>query len=109
MLGGMKHRATETSSSNPANFLDILYAEDFDEPHDAQQNADPKPSEPERPPLTQADIDAACIAAVEQARLEWAGEEQRNRAKTLATIGTTTRRTSGTPVSTRPLPAQRAR
>lgn len=89
MLGGMKHRAIETSSLNPTNFLGILYAEDFDEPHDAQQKADPKPSEPERPPLTQADIDAACVAAVEQARLEWAGEEERNRAATLGAIGTT--------------------
>lgn len=89
MLGGMKHRATESLSLNPTNFLGILYAEDFDEPHDAQQTTDSKPSEPPPPPLTQADVDAACIAAVEQARLEWAAEDQRNRTMTLATIGTT--------------------
>ena len=89
MLGGMKHRATETSSPNPTNFLGILYAEDFDEPHHAQQEAERTTSEPERPPLTQADIDAACVAAVEQARLEWTSEQERNRTTTLATIGTT--------------------
>lgn len=87
-MSGTKQRATATNSAGAANFLGILYAEDFDEPADKHVNADSAPNEPEpSPPLSQADLDVACAAAVETARLEWQREAETGRAAAIAAIG----------------------
>ncbi len=82
----MKRRATETAPASPTNFFGILYAEDFDEPSAADQSANVDEKQPEPPALTQADLDAACAAAVQHARQEWQDDEERQRADRLATI-----------------------
>lgn len=87
-MSGTKQRATETASVSSTSFLGILYAEDFDEPSDKNPNPDRTRDDAEPlPPLTQADLDAACAAAVQTARLEWQHEVERERTTALATLG----------------------
>lgn len=68
------------NASQPARALGILYAEDFG-------RAPPVP-EPVRAPvaLTQADIDAACIRAVQAAETAWSGSAAERRAEALAAL-----------------------
>lgn len=88
-MSGMKHRASETASVSSTNFFSILYAEDFDDPAEPHLDAGLTQAEPEPlPPLTQADLDAACAAAVRGARLEWQREAERQQATALVTLGT---------------------
>ena len=78
----MMHRSTtvrgDYASNNATSVFGILYAEDFDDPADlAGDPAEQAPAPEPPPPLTQADIDAACHEAVRVARLEWlASKEQ---------------------------------
>lgn len=64
--------------------LGILYAEDFDDP--APQNAAEPAEEAAKPPLTQADIDHACAAAVDEARAGWDAMRADHRSQALAAI-----------------------
>ncbi|GAC1342795.1 MAG: hypothetical protein NVSMB18_17460 [Acetobacteraceae bacterium] len=64
--------------------LGILYAEDFDDPK-PQDTVEPV-EEALPPPLTQADIDRACVAAVEEARTGWEAIRTGHRSQALAAI-----------------------
>ena len=71
--------------------LGILYAEDFDleiepdpSPEPAPGLAEPEPAAP--PALTRADLDAACIQAVEAARAAWAESAGERRAAALESL-----------------------
>lgn len=74
----MFSKAPHVLSANAGNFVGILYAEDFDDPADLDVQKFQKQAEPPPPPaITQADVDAACAAAVRAARLDWqVGQEQ---------------------------------
>ena len=62
--------------------LGILYAEDFGQPPPS-----PTPEPVFAPPsLTQADIDAACIRAVQAAEIAWSGSAAERRAEALAAL-----------------------
>src|SRR4051812_6238173 len=84
MLG---QREFGPGSETRSPLLGILYAEDFDE-----LPAIPPAPEPQfdaidpAPPVTQADIEQACLAAVEQARIEWEQEAEHQRQRMLAAI-----------------------
>lgn len=86
-MSGMKHRAAETASVSSTNFFGILYAEDFDDPAQPLPDAG-RTAQPEPRPLDQSDLDAACAAAVSDARLKWQREDERHRTTALATLGT---------------------
>ena len=69
-------------ADGPTSVFGILYAEDFDDPVDMAANSAEESEVPKQPPppLTQADLDAACEEAVRVARLEWqAGTERASR------------------------------
>ena len=65
----------------------ILYAEEFGEvrAHRRQSPAHPA-SKAQAPPLTQADIDAACIRAIASAQLAWAQADEARRTAALETM-----------------------
>lgn len=65
--------------------LGILYAEDFSHERTASK---PMPRPPAAPPPgpTQADVDAACIRAVQAAQTAWSGSADERRAEALAAI-----------------------
>ena len=72
-MDGLFSKVTSVASDNPANFIGILYAEDFDDPvdldiHHRRQDGEAVSAPP---PITQSDVDAACTAAVHTARLDW--------------------------------------
>lgn len=76
------------AAGNAPHLLGILYAEDFDDPP-AQPGAPPSPAEtiePQLPPLTQSDVDLACVAAVAAARAEWETSNDQLRTSALACI-----------------------
>ena len=64
--------------------LGILYAEDFSETR--PKPSPPPPPPPVKPALTQADIDAACIRAVQSAQLAWTESAAERKAEALATV-----------------------
>ena len=65
--------------------LGILYAEDFSHERAAAKPA-PKPPPAPPPGPTQADVDAACIRAVQAAQNAWGGSAAERRAEALAAI-----------------------
>jgi flagellar biosynthesis/type III secretory pathway protein FliH len=83
-MDGMLHlepRALSAQRSEP--LFGILYAEDFD---DAAPVTSPPDIVVEPRPLTQADVDAAALAAVARARTAWQGEIEQQRQQALAAI-----------------------
>lgn len=67
--------------------LGILYAEDFGaEIQDEPTLSEAPPAPPPPPELTQADLDAACIQAVQAAQASWSNGAEQRRAELLATI-----------------------
>ena len=69
-------------ATRPGLALGILYAEDFGRPPPPPS---PKPA-PATPSLTQADVDAACIRAVQAAEIAWSGSAAERRAEALAAL-----------------------
>lgn len=67
----------------PRAALGILYAEDFSLEHVVPP---PDPEPPPLPAITQADVDAACIRAVQAAQAAWAESAAERRTEALASI-----------------------
>lgn len=86
-MDGMLHLAGD-AAGNPAisSLLGILYAEDFDDPPQPVAPAAEAAEAPAPPPLTQADIDAACDQAVATAKESWESEASSQRTLALAAI-----------------------
>lgn len=75
MIDGMQYGLPERATLNPVNVYGILYAEDFDTPSEPVEESAP---EPQSQVITPADVDAACAAAVQAARVDWQlGNEQK--------------------------------
>ena len=89
-MEGFFTKAAHVSSNNATNFVGILYAEDFDEPADldlaARRGESPPP-----PAITQADVDAACAAAVHAARLDWQVGQEHARTNAITSLNTVLR------------------
>ena len=84
-MDGMFHLAAHVPArSGPV--LGILYAEDFDAPDEALQPDGPLPADPADVPLTPADVEAACAAAVRGARSEWEQSDLHARTQALGTL-----------------------
>ncbi len=82
MLGSIHHGSAGRSASP----FGILYAEDFDHPAELDRHgADARAPEP--PPITQADVDAACAAAVRAAQIDWQRTDERARLDAIASLG----------------------
>ena len=85
MLDGMHHGSPKRSPA--ANVFGILYAEDFDSPSELDRDtADETTPEPPST-FTQADLDAACAAAVRAARSEWQRGDEQMRLDAIASLG----------------------
>ena len=65
--------------------LGILYAEDFGAPREKARSAF-APAPAAAPALTQADVDAACMRAVQAAQLAWSGSAEDRRTEALASL-----------------------
>ena len=87
MMDGMQHGMTKASASNSSSVFGILYAEDFDNPADNQQDSRHSMPEPSVPIITQGDVDAACAAAVQAARAEWQNADEQKRLTAIAALG----------------------
>ena len=72
--------------ANPRTALGILYAEDFSNDRAAPKPAAKAPPPPPPPGPTQADVDAACIRAVQAAQNAWTESANERRAEALAAI-----------------------
>ncbi len=84
----MTYRGLHSASQAEATpLLGILYAEDFDDaPVEAERAPPPEPTPAEPAPLTQTDLDRACVEAVETARAEWEAKQRQQRTHALAEI-----------------------
>ena len=83
-MAGMYHGLPKSA----ATAFGILYAEDFDNPSEQDNGSSDEPAaEPTVPVITQADVDAACAAAVRAARSEWQLGEEQMRLKAIETLG----------------------
>ena len=88
MMAGMHYGSPRAAASNSTNVFGILYAEDFDNPSEHDKDpSDERGPEPPLPPITQADVDAACAAAVSAARVEWQLENEQMRLNAIASLG----------------------
>ena len=82
----------KSEASGPATsstFLDILYAEDFNdatEPTLPETRTTTSPGPPSPPSFTRQDLDAACVTAVSASRLEWEQSQSERRNDLLASI-----------------------
>src|SRR4051794_28609624 len=87
MDGMLGHHPYISTPEGRAPLAGILYAEDFDELPPV-----PSAAEPDieligaEPAITQADLEQACLAAVEQARVQWEQEAEHQRQRMLAAI-----------------------
>ena len=75
------------SPRNSANVFGILYAEDFDNPSEQDDRSKEQAPEPPIPTITQADVDAACAAAVRAAKVDWQLGDEQMRGKALTSLG----------------------
>ena len=82
-MDGMFH-PTAHAHMAPGPVLGILYAEDFDASDPAV--LPDEPSSPADIPLTQADVEAACAAAVRDARAGWERSDLHARTEALGTL-----------------------
>ena len=88
MMAFRSHGSPAAAVSTAANAFGILYAEDFDNPLEHGSDASEEPaSTPQAPVITQADVDAACAAAVQSARTDWQLADQQMRLKAIASLG----------------------
>lgn len=87
MMGAQHHASPKTNPLSSANLLGILYAEDFDNPEHQASSAREREAEPPIPVITQADIDAACAAAVRSAKADWQRSNDQRRLDAIATLG----------------------
>src|SRR5947209_20533014 len=87
MDGMLGHYPYITTPEGRAPLAGILYAEDFDElpPAPSPAAADIELIGAE-PAITSADLEQACLAAVEQARVQWEQEAEHQRQRMLAAI-----------------------